>query len=650
MIPKHVARVVLVVSLALSSSAVPQSAAIPIEVFAQLPGMDGASLSPDGKYLTFLRPFDGRTHVVIAGLGPGGKTVVVPPVEALDFNWVHWANNDRLVYSMSFSSTRRAADTVETRLFAIDKDGKNAEFIIRNATRSEVGSRVPVELPAAQVQDDVIAWLPNDPDHILVDLDSDHNGSTEVRRVNVNNGRYKVEHVGSPGEQQHQVDRSGAVRFGWGYLNNEFVLRYRNAEGSWSDATESTWWKAGYNPIALMDESDVAIAIVADENGYSSVRRVNLHTGEVLETVFESNVVDADQIIFDPVSNNAIGVRHTVDMPTDVYFDSDFDRLQRSVNAAIPNASNQIISTSTDRLHVLIYSTSAVDPGAFYHWNRETKAFDFVGEKMPNVPVESLSPVRAVSYAARDGLTIPAYLTIPRGLEAKELPTIVLPHGGPESRDNATFDYLRQFLASRGYAVLQPNFRGSSGYGAEFRDAGKKQWGGTMQEDITDGTHWLIDQGIADPQRMCIVGWSYGGYSAAMAAVQTPDLFQCAASINGVLDLARLVADDQDYVGGSVWTRHMGLEGESVKSVSPHHLAERIIVPMLIVQAKDDARVPVEHGKKMSSRLKRLDKDVEYVEIRSGGHSLDNEAARIRLLQSLELFLAQHLDRKRPLH
>jgi dipeptidyl aminopeptidase/acylaminoacyl peptidase len=215
----------------------------------------------------------------------------------------------------------------------------------------------------------------------------------------------------------------------------------------------------------------------------------------------------------------------------------------------------------------------------------------------------------------------------------------VLPHGGPQAREDRSFWFLSQFLASRGYAVLQPNFRGSSGYGHAFEDAGEREWGGKMQDDITDGTQWLIDEGIADPDRICIVGWSYGGYAAAMGAVKTPELYRCAASINGVLDLPRLIRDDKHYIGGRAWTRSIGLSDRSAADVSPYHQAKRIAVPLLIIQAKDDTRVHDDQGKRMFKRLQRMHKPVDYVEVELGGHEMYNEPARLFILESLQAFL-----------
>ena len=218
-----------------------------------------------------------------------------------------------------------------------------------------------------------------------------------------------------------------------------------------------------------------------------------------------------------------------------------------------------------------------------------------------------------------------------------------MPHGGPRARTDLRYDYLRQFFASRGFVVFQPNFRGSSGYGKAFAEAGLGQWGGLMQDDVTDGVHWLIDEGIADAERICIVGWSYGGYSAAIGAALTPELYRCAASINGVLSLPRQILDVNKYVGGERWTEHMGLDGESSKAVSPLHLAERIEAPMLIVQSADDTRIHAGQGRDMAERLEDLGRDVQYVEIEFGGHSILNVAGRTRVLQALDAFLKRHL-------
>ncbi len=608
-----------------------------------MPAIRGVSISPDGKGIAYFRPYEGEVYLAIEELGSDARTVLVPPIEDLRFRWVHWANDKRLVFAMEFPARRGFTETNETRLLGIDRDGRNVESIIRNATRIETGSHIGSELPPAQIQDNVVDWLPESPDHMLVSLDADHDNRFEVRRIDIRNGKHKVVDIGQPGAQDYVTDESGRIRFGWGYWKNGLAAWYRQADGEWIDASDSDWWRAGFAPVALDSGAEIAFVQGPDENGRSCIRRARLETGEFLETVFEHDSVDVDGLLLDPVTGDPVGVRYTTDLPRDRYFDEQLTVMQRSIDKALPGASNRIASLSSDRRQVIIHTTSAVDPGAYYHWNRDAKSFDFLGEIMPDLPVESVVAKKAISYEARDGTTIPGYLTLPEHSEPGGIAAVILPHGGPRLRDDIRFDYLSQFLASRGYAVLQPNFRGSVGYGDAFRDAGLQQWGGLMQDDVTDGVRWLVEQGIADESRLCIVGGSYGGYAAAMGAVKTPELYRCAASINGVLDLDRLVEDDRAYIGGEVWVEHMGLEGEKLKSVSPLHQAERIRIPMLIVQAEDDVRVHAAHGRTMAARLSKLGREVKLVKIKRGGHTLTNADGRARMLRELEDFLARHI-------
>jgi dipeptidyl aminopeptidase/acylaminoacyl peptidase len=293
---------------------------------------------------------------------------------------------------------------------------------------------------------------------------------------------------------------------------------------------------------------------------------------------------------------------------------------------------------------VSILAYSETNLGTYYVWDRDGGGLSEYSDRIPSLNAGMLSATEAISYDARDGLQIPGYLTLPKGKGRAGLATIVLPHGGPESRSSKQFWFIAQFLAARGYAVFQPNFRGSGGYGESFRAAGENEWGGKMQDDLTDGARWLVEEGIADPDRMCIVGWSYGGYAAAMGLIKTPKLFNCGVSINGVLNLPRLIQDDQKYSGGREWSKSVGLEGESSRAVSPHHQVEKIEAPLLIIQAKDDARVHWDQGREMAQQLERNDKEFEYLEIEYGGHSMMNVEARVRILQALDAFLAKHIS------
>jgi dipeptidyl aminopeptidase/acylaminoacyl peptidase len=241
-----------------------------------------------------------------------------------------------------------------------------------------------------------------------------------------------------------------------------------------------------------------------------------------------------------------------------------------------------------------------------------------------------------------EGLVLPGYLTLPVGVEPKNLPAIVLPHGGPYSRDSWGYDPLVQLLASRGYAVIQVNFRGSTGYGKAWKEAGFQGWGTVMHEDITSAARWLIAQGVADPKRLCIVGWSYGGYAALLGAIKEPGLYRCAASIAGVTSLGQLQRDREIYYGGSDATRNQ-TGTEDLAESSPVRLVDRMQVPVLLVHGTDDMQVRVDHSKRMAKALEQARKPAELVLIEDGDHSLSRAAWRETLYARLTRFLEANL-------
>ncbi|MEM7083822.1 MAG: S9 family peptidase [Pseudomonadota bacterium] len=620
-------------------------AELPLKAFAQLPLMQDVELSPDGTHIAFMYPIDGRNHIVIQPVFNADQRKVIPPPGELEFDWLRWANDERLVFVANYFDRRSNVETVETRLASIKRDGTDVKWIIKPAApKSTAGSRLSrtAESVAPQLQDDVIDWLPSDPDHILVALDEDFDARWEVRKVNVNNGDYKIVRGGFEGVQNWKSDADHVVRLGWGYDQSEFKVIYLNQDGDWKSAVRTDWWDRGWRPGAFTDDPEVVIASGYDQ-GRAIYSKINISSGDVLEPVFSHDQYDADYLLSEGYTGGIVGVRYTSHFPQTKYFDAELDKLQRSAEKAFAGMNVQQVSHSADRKQLLIKVSSDNDPGVMYMWDRENKSMDVLSEMMPGLLPELLSSVKPISYAARDGYDIPGYLTLPKGKGDKNLPTVIMPHGGPSARDDQSFWFLSQFLASRGYAVLQPNFRGSTGYGAAHENAGAKQWGGLMQDDVTDAAKWIVSSGIADPERICIVGWSYGGYSAAMGAVKTPDLFRCAASINGVLDIPRQVNDGRKYVGGKAWSEAISLEGASLKDISPLHQAEKITIPMLIIQAKDDARVHKEQGSSMAKRLDKLGKTHTYITVDHGGHSMNNEPARAIILESVERFLDSNI-------
>jgi dipeptidyl aminopeptidase/acylaminoacyl peptidase len=636
----------LVSLLSLAVQAQESPADIPATAFAKLGGYVGAQLSPDGERIAFLYPVDSRwrVHVHSFAAGDGFR---MPISDEMDYNWLRWANNDTIVISMSYTAARQLTGTIETRLFAFHLATSDFISLIppartKNSADTRIGRK---ELPPPQIQDNVIDWIPDDPDHILVSLDEDHDNAAEVRKIELATGRYKIVRNSSQGVQRWFADDSGNIRFGFGYRNARFFGKLELANGDWITLADKEWFQEGWFPQGFTSDPSKIFVMGPGEYGTREVRILDPGNGEFGETVFADPKYDAESMIRHPLTDHLVGTNYVTHRREQQYFDEEMNVLQKSIDTAFPHTTNRIQSLSQNKRKILFQASSDTDPGVLYIWNRDSKGVDSFGTAMQLIDPRLMSPVEAVEYASDDGTVIPAYLTLPAGTERSDLPTVILPHGGPAERDDQSFRYLPQFLASRGYAVLQPNFRGSTGYGVEFENAGHGQWGGLMQDDVTAGAQWLIDQGIANKDRICIVGWSYGGYAAAFGLVKTPDLYQCGVSINGVYDLPELISNDRKYIGGSAWAKHIGLDGESARSVSPYHQVDLIRAPLLIFHADDDGRVDVSQAKSMARRMEKQDKVVTLIRFPLGGHSMINESARLEILENIETFLQDNIGK-----
>lgn len=622
---------------------------IPVEVFAQLPQVSSPKISPDGEYIALMRPYKGQKHFMVqkSRPAPGDLPYVLPPQGKFEIDWFDWANNERLVVGMKFEGTRLAVPLVETRLFAVNRDGSEFINVVKPKLQKVVGKAIPRLVNAAQIQDDVIDLLWNDPKHILLSIDADWDGEDEVRRVDIYTGNYKEISADFRGIQNFMTDQSGELRLAWGFDRSTFVERYKSPDtNEWINFKNSRAYQNGYRPIMFAEDPRLMFMRRETETGTSGIYKYNLVTDTVVENVFSDDTYSAGRLLFDERKRKPLGVAYTDDKPRFFLFDEKAEKRRRAIDRALKTTSNRVVSsTDNDEKHI-VRASSDLEPGVYYVYDEPNKRIFSFAVVYENLDPEMMSPMKAVSYKARDGLEIPSYLTVPKGKEAKNLPVVVMPHGGPHARDSISFDYWTQFLASRGYAVFQPNFRGSSGYTDAFEEAGKLNWGLKMQDDITDGVKWLIEQGIADPGRICIVGASYGGYAALMGTVKTPDLFKCAVSVSGVSNLPTFLRDIKKYIGGRSWARSIGKDGKSteeIKEASPYLRVDEIKTPILLIHAKDDRTVPSKQSKMMASRLKKKKKTYTYIELKNGGHSLDTRESRLTTLKAIEKFLAEHL-------
>ena len=406
-----------------------------------------------------------------------------------------------------------------------------------------------------------------------------------------------------------------------------------------------TDWYEDFKLINFTPSGNIIYVRGQSDGDRKAIFTLDVTTGKIVEKIFSHDTVDVGSTVGHPQTGNVAGVGYTVDTYRVKYFDKDLAKIQRSLSKAL-KSDIYITGKARDKNLYLIVATAPNNPGDYYLYDRDNGKLDFVAAVREKIYAEDMPSALIVDLPTRDGATIPAYVTLPLGTKkGAKLPTVILPHGGPQGRDTANWDFWAQFYANRGYAVMQPNFRGGSGYGKKFLEAGERNWGGLMQDDVTDATLWMIEHGYTDPARICIAGASYGGYAAMFAPIKEPDLYKCAISINGVPDLPLMKVSDRNNVGFGEWTSKIGLKGEPDEKVSPYHRAEEINIPLLLMSSVDDDRVPYKMTQRMEKRMKKLKKDSTYVQIENGGHSMITEAARLTMLLETEKFLAEHIGK-----
>ena len=576
------------------------------------------------------------------------KPLIASPKD-MEVNWLRWKTDQRLLVSLEFADRRYGTATVETRLFAINPDGKELTFL------------VPVKKgqDPVQIADRVVSFLPEDPDHILMAFNPENPVLPRLYRVNVNTARKSLVEAGERGIFWWTTDQQGNPRIGEGYDEGKMLEKrfFRSAAAKdWDLVLEQPVGSGSLFDVVMFDRKDPDLLYVLSdhEGGTNGLYRYRFSTRSFVDVVFRHPVVDVSHVVRDPTSTEIHGVSYITDQVNTHWLDRRQGDILDEVRSRIEARHVYMAAISADYRRAIVYAESPDFPGRYYLFEPATNKLQYFAYAYPSLDKQPMSPMRAVSYEARDGLVIPGFLSLPPGVlgkPAKPLPAVVLPHGGPEARDFSSFDPMVQMFTSRGYAVLQMNFRGSSGYGAEFKAAGAHQWGQAMQDDVTDGTKWLITEGIADPARICIVGWSYGGYAALMGVVKEPALYRCSASIAGVSDLPRLIEGDRRYLFGRISTRLIGdlwKDRKSLEENSPANRADDIQVPVLLAHGTKDRVVPRSQSDVMAKALKKARRHYEYLELEDADHSVLRGPERQKLYSALDGFLAKHLAPGHP--
>ena len=636
-----------------SHAAAADGAAVDIAAYTKNDAIGELKLSPDGRFYAATVPGEGRSvlmlvrrdgHEALDMFSLGKNTYVH------DFEWV---NPTRVVVSMAEKIGLLDEPRLTGNLYAVDADGSDPEILVGQDVReNSAGSRIrrkETEHVAAFLLDD----LPDDDRNVLIEVSGFSGDSfSRVEKMDVYSGRRHRVSGGPVRNASFTTDGDGVVRFvsGWNEDNSGKLFYRAGEDADWVLVNEEA--TSGIAEWALGFSADGGTAYLQSQRreGPDAVVAYDTATGKRTEIVRDDDT-DPTQVI-----RGARGVPVGVLIPDgrtrSVFFDPDGQdaRTVRMLEEAFEGATVRVTSRTADGRLLLVEVASDRNPGDFYIFDTATKEAAYMISRRSWLDPEAMAGMRPVTLQARDGLALHGYLTVPRGSSGKGLPLVVLPHGGPyQVADTWGFDPQVQLLAAAGYGVLQVNFRGSPNHGRAFQQAGGREWGKAMQDDLTDATRWAIAQGIADPGRICIVGASYGGYAALMGVAREPGLYRCAVGYVGIYDLPLMYAqgDVRETRSNVAYMRDWIGERDALAAVSPVHMADRIEVPVFLAAGGEDERAPIEHSHRMERALRQAGVPVETLYYDTEGHGFFQDAHRLEFNRRLLEFLGRHLSPRR---
>ncbi len=613
-------------------------APLPTESFARLPFVEMAKLSPDGNHVAGLFAVGGEQRIVIMPVGEDrSKIVAIAVPDQTQIAWLRWVGDDNIIVGLSALLPVEADNWYISRMIAINRPTGKI-------------TRLLWDLQGQNSAD--LLWVPGDggTEILVAGQNSIYVGEDfwpVVYRVDVVTGRRKTELRGRSGVMDWGADHLGRVRYGIGYSDNttRASLYYRADGGGSFRSIERASLRdeeALTVPFLFVPGTDNGYVIKDGSGGRSVVAEVNLASGQDVRTVYAAENADVEGVAMSADGAKLLGVYTSENDDAVRWIDPVMVALQQKLDAASPKSRVRIASYSRDLTRLLVTVSTPDNPGLLFFYHAPSDTLTKVASMNEAMGSKRLSRSKLVAYKARDGMEIEGVLTMPRGRATRNLPFIVMPHGGPWAHDTLTYDYWAQFLAERGYAVLQPNFRGSTGYGESFLKAGQGQLGFAMQDDVTDGVRWAVAEGIADPQRVCIVGASYGGYAAMWGIAKDPDQYRCAVSIAGVANLRRDVNDFGNSFRAKLYRGQWQKMTPDFAAVSPINAIARIKAPLLLIHGKKDVTVDHIQSVKMNAAMTKAGKSVEFVSVPLADHYFSREADRLTLLRSIEVFLAKH--------
>jgi dipeptidyl aminopeptidase/acylaminoacyl peptidase len=619
-----------------SRAAVAKPPIIPVEAFGALPFLDQPEVSPDGHRAVAGSVVAGKKALILADLDAADyaiRTIRLP--DSVEIISSRWAGNGRVLISLLVPIKFAGTDIKLIRLFVFDIASQTLRPLADKVGGFDGDNIIFVDPAGAYVllstQRSIFDW----PSVLRVDL-----------------ATRKAAELVAPHDYVRSwfADSNGVVRGGMGREAEHWWLLYREtADGDFKKIAKG-------NAAGQFDDIEQFIPAPGSDKGYVianrgsgrfGVYRYDFVNAAIGDPVFENPDVDVESITFSSRTGALDSVTFVDDRDRVFWLDPPMAKLQARLDTALPGYINRIVSRSDDDSRVIVQSTGAADPGIYYVFDRAKSQLRRLARPFASLDEKPLAPMSTIHYAARDGLSIPAYLTLPLGRTPKNLPLLVMPHGGPFVRDKWEYNPWVQLLANRGYVVLQPNYRGSTGYGKSFVEAATGQWGRKMQDDLDDGVAWLVRQGTVDPKRVCIIGASYGGYAAMWAAARNPDIYRCAISFAGISDMKALMRYDasnfvakryfQDWRDRVKGEAHFDLDG-----ISPiEHVAD-VHIPLLIAHGKSDTTVPPSQSIRMHDALDKAGRVNEFVLYPDEGHGFSKVEDSVDFLKRVDAFLARY--------
>jgi dipeptidyl aminopeptidase/acylaminoacyl peptidase len=598
---------------------------IPMKDFFRHSEQSSYSLSPDGEHLAFLQPHGDRLNIFVKNIESDRSWRVTEAVQR-DIHHYYWAGNRHLVY-------------LQDRL-----GDENWHIWAVNLTGDKPRDLTPFDGVRAMIVDD----LKNIDGEIIISMNRRDRQVFDLYRLNLDSGELEMI-AENPGDISYwMTDHQGRLRLAVATDGVQTSILYRAGENEPFNKVLTTSFRERIKPLLFTaDNSRVYVSSNLGRDR-AAIFIWNPRSGEHEELIFEHDEVDAQSVTYSQARGALTGVVYTTDRKQYHFFDGQREALQRVLEEKLPDRDVFVIDFSRDEKRCLVRTVADRSHGSYYYYDSETDHLKLLVELSPWLDQKQLSPMRPISYRSRDGLLIRGYLTLPLGVDETDLPVVVHPHGGPWTRNIWGFDPEVQFLANRGYAVLQMNFRGSTGYGREFWEAGFKEWGQGIQDDITDGVRWLIDRGTADPERVAIYGGSFGGYAALAGLAFTPDLYTCGVDFAGFADIIEFLDAIPPY-----WEpfREMMYEMvgnpetdlEMLRAASPANHVDRIRAPLLVAQGANDPRVSRQGSDRLVAAMREQGLEVQYMLKEDEGHGFVREENLFDFFHEVELFLGRHL-------